>query len=219
MRMASILIADDHPVVRRGLRSLLETGNRWQVVAEAANGREAIEAVRELHPDLAVLDMGMPQLNGLDACRFITKTLPETRVLILTPERNDDFMHRALKAGARGYVFKSDAERDLIAAVEAILRGRTFFRSGRHIPPETVWTTSRQMEPTGGDEGGTPLSIRETEIIQLIAEGRSNKEIGVILGISTRTVENHRARIMQKLGLDSMSALIRYAIRNNMLEK
>jgi DNA-binding NarL/FixJ family response regulator len=217
--MASILIADDHPVVRRGLRSLLETGNRWQVVAEAANGREAIEAVRELHPDVAVLDVGMPQLNGLDACRFITKTLPQTRVLILTLDRNNDFMYRALKAGARGYVLKSDADRDLVAAVEAILRDRTFFRSTQHISSETVWTTSRQMDHTGGDEGGTTLSIRETEIVQLIAEGRSNKEIGVILGISTRTVENHRARIMQKLGLDSMSALIRYAIRNNLLEK
>jgi DNA-binding NarL/FixJ family response regulator len=216
--MASILIADDHPVVRRGLRSLLETGNHWQVVAEAANGREAIEAVRELHPDLAVLDVGMPQLNGLDACRFITKTLPETRVLILTLDHNNDFTHRALRAGARGYVLKSDAERDLISAVEAILRDGTFFRSMQDVPPVPVWTALRQMEHAG-DEGGTTLSIREAEIIQLIAEGRSNKKIGVILGISTRTVENHRARIMQKLGLDSMSALIRYAIRNNMVEK
>lgn len=212
MKVRTILIADDHGVVRRGMRALLETDGRWRVVAEAADGREAVAKALEFRPDLAILDISMPGLNGLDACRSITKSLPETRVLILTVHRSGDLIARTLTAGARGYVLKSDAERDLIAAVEALLHDNTFF---------TAAVSETLKETVNGPADYHPevsLSMRETEIVRLVAEGKSNKEVAAILGISTRTAENHRAHIMRKLGLHSLSELIRYAIRNKMVE-
>lgn len=200
----SIFIADDYPVVRRGLRALLETQPEWQIVGEASNGREAVARVAELCPDLVIMDISMPELNGLDATRLIRKALPETRVLILTGYNTDATMGKALQVGVQGYVFKNDAEADLVAAVKALMKGQDFF------PP-----FKSPHRPNGA---ALVLTAREAEIVQLLAEGKGNKEVGNILGISSRTVENHRAQIMRRLGLKSSADLIRYAIRNGIIE-
>jgi DNA-binding NarL/FixJ family response regulator len=211
MRSLSILIADDHPVVRRGLRGLLEAERGWNVIAEATNGREAVAKAVQLRPEVAILDISMPELNGLDACRLITKAMPQTRILIVTMHHAEELVARTQMAGARGYVLKSDAERDLIAAVQALLQNRTFFAAA----PETILDKIRWGIC---DETESYLSIRETEVVQLVVEGKSNKEVAAILGISPRTAENHRARVMDKLGLHSLSDLVRYAVRNKMVE-
>jgi DNA-binding NarL/FixJ family response regulator len=212
MKPAFILIADDYAIVRRGLRVVLETGRNWKVAAEAANGREAVAQARKLHPDVAILDISMPQLNGLDACRLITRELPQTRVLIVAAHDKQDLIARVRNAGAQGFVLKADAPDNLIAAVEALLHGRTFFAG------ETSGLALQELGQTNHGGREPPLSARETEIIQLVVEGKSNKEVAATLGISTRTAENHRARVMRKLGLHSLSELVRYAVRNQMVE-
>lgn len=217
METVSILIADDHAVIRRGLRVLLETQANWKVVAEENNGRAAVERAIKLRPDVAILDISMPDLNGLDATALILRARPETRILILTMHSNEEIIKKALIAGARGYLLKSDAERDLITAVECVLRGKTFFTSA---------ASDMIMESLRGDDRsrwseekrGQRLSVREREIVQLLAEGRSNKEVASALNISTRTVENHRAKVMAKLQLHSLGELVRYAVRNNIVE-
>jgi len=212
----SILIADDHAVVRRGLRALLETQPGWKVAAEVGNGREAVESATKLTPDLAVLDISMPDLNGLDAAVMILKASPRTRILILTMHAAEDLIRKTLKAGARGYVLKSDAERDLVAAADALLHGKTFFTSAASdVVLDGIREAPRRINTA---ENGSRLSTREREIVQLLAEGRSNKEVAAVLNISTRTVESHRAKIMDKLKLYSLSELVRYAIRNNIVE-
>jgi DNA-binding NarL/FixJ family response regulator len=216
MRTVSILIADDHAVVRRGLRALLETEPRWKVVGEAVDGREAVEKAAKLRPDVAILDISMPRLNGLDAASLIFKAAPQTRILILTMHAAEDLIQRTLKAGATGYILKSDAERDLITAIEALLHKKTFFTSAAS---EVILDNLRGTNRKGDSQvHAGRLSSREREIVQLLAEGKSNKEIGALLNISTRTVENHRAKIMDKLRLRSFSELIRYAVRNNIVE-
>lgn len=216
MENVAILIADDHAVVRRGLRALIETQPGWKVVSEVGNGREAVEAASKLTPDLAVLDISMPDLNGLDAAVMIQKASPRTRILILTMHAAEDLIRKTLKAGARGYVLKSDAERDLVAAADALLHGKTFFTSAAS---DVVLNGMRDTPRKVADqENGSRLSTREREIVQLLAEGRSNKEVAAVLNISTRTVESHRAKIMDKLKLYSLGELVRYAIRNNIVE-
>jgi DNA-binding NarL/FixJ family response regulator len=216
MHAVSILIADDHAVVRRGLRALLETQPKWKVVAEAVNGREAVEIAGKLHPDVAILDIVMPRLNGLDAAAQVFKASPNTRILILTMHAAEELIQKTLKAGASGYVLKSDAERDLITAVEALLHRKTFFTS---VASEMVLENLRGTRPKEASHAHTGrLSPREREIVQLLAEGKSNKEIGAVLNISTRTVENHRAKVMGKLKLRSFSELIRYAVRNQIVD-
>jgi DNA-binding NarL/FixJ family response regulator len=217
MGTASILIADDHALVRRGLRALLETRPGWKIVSEESNGREAVDKVMKLHPDVAILDISMPDLNGLDAAALILKARPETRVLILTMHSAEELIKKTLTAGARGYVLKSDAERDLITAVEALLQGRTFFTS---VVSGVILDNLRgeASRPGAARKQKDRLSPREREIVQLLAEGRSNKEVAAALNISTRTVENHRAKVMDKLKLHSLSDLVRYAIRNNIVE-
>lgn len=212
MRAISILIADAQPLARRGLRALLEANPDWKVVPEAVNGREAVTKAIALHPVVAILDMSLPRLNGVDACRLITKSLPLTQILVLSMYSEPQLIARAFRAGARGYVLKSDADRDLISAVDALLQNRTFFTESAS---EAILDTIRRSKP---NEPDFPLSIRETEVLQLLVEGKSNKEVAVILGISTRTVENHRAQIMRKLGCSSLSDLVRYAIRNKIVE-
>jgi DNA-binding NarL/FixJ family response regulator len=208
----SILIADDYGIVRRGLRALLSNQADWRIVGEAANGREAVAQAAKLRPDIVLLDVLMPQLNGLDAARLILKAVPETRVLILSDSHTDEMIEKAFRAGVRGYVLKSDAEADLVTAINALMNGRTFFTSAAS---ERLLERLRR-EPI--DDGPPLLTTRETEIIQLLAEGKSNKEVANILGISSRTVENHRAQIMQRLGLRSFSDLVRWAIRNAIIE-
>jgi DNA-binding NarL/FixJ family response regulator len=216
MKAASVLIADDHPLVRRGLRTLLETQPKWEVIAEVSNGREAVERATALKPDVAILDIGMPRLNGMDAASLIFKSSPKTRILMLTMHSAEDLIQKTLSVGASGYVLKSDAERDLIVAVDALLHHKTFFTSAAS---EIILGHLR-----GGANRRTAhaahgrLSVREREIVQLLAEGKSNKQIAHQLGLSTRTVENHRAKTMEKLSLHSFGELVRYAVRNKIVE-
>jgi len=216
MKIASVLIADDHPLVRRGLRTLLETKPMWKVVAEVSNGREAVESATALKPDVAILDIGMPRLNGMDAASLIFKASPKTRILMLTMHSAEDLIQRTLSVGASGYVLKSDAEKDLIAAVDALLHHKTFFTSAAS---EVILGHLRsRAAPRPGHEARGRLSVREREIVQLLAEGKSNKEVAAQLNLSTRTVENHRAKTMEKLNLHSFGELVRYAVRNKIVE-
>src|SRR6266567_6480062 len=215
MKTASILIADDHALVRRGLRTLLESQAKWKVVAEVSNGREAVERATALQPDVAILDIGMPKLNGIDSASLIFKASPKTRILILTMHSAEDVIQRMVSVGASGYVLKSDAEKDLIAAVDALLHHKTFFTSAAS---EVVLGQLRGRATRNTDHTGRELSVREREVVQLLAEGKSNKEIAALLNISTRTVENHRAKTMDKLNLHSFGELVRYAVRNKIVE-
>jgi DNA-binding NarL/FixJ family response regulator len=216
METVSILIADDHAVVRRGLRALVETHPKWKVVSEASNGREAVEMATKGRPNVAILDISMPELNGLDAACQILKVSPQTRILILTMHAAEELIEKTLGAGASGYILKSDAEKDLITAVDALLHRKTFFT---HAASEVILSHLRER---GGKKvvqpDGSRLSAREREIVQLLAEGNSNKQVAALLNISTRTVENHRAKVMEKLTLHSFSELVRYAVRNKLAE-
>jgi DNA-binding NarL/FixJ family response regulator len=217
MHTTSILIADDHAVVRRGLCALLETQPNWKVVAEASNGQEAVDKAAALLPNIAVLDIGMPKLNGLDAAALIFKASPKTRILMLTMHSAESLIRQTLAAGAYGYVLKSDAERDLITAVDALLHNKTFFtQAASSVVLDRFRAGPQKTNTTTGSRD--PLSIRERQVVQLLAEGKSNKEIGGILDISKRTVDHHRARIMEKLRVQSLGELVRYAVRNNIVE-
>lgn len=212
LEVASILLADDCAVTRRGVRVLLEGQPGWRVVAEAGSGHEAIAKASQLRPDVSILSVTMRELNGLDATRLILKAAPQARVLVLASYQTEEMIERALHAGVRGYVLKSDAESDLVLAVKALLSGRTFFTSAA----SEVLVEQLRRERNG--DGYHGLTIREAEIVQLLAEGHSNKQVAGVLNISTRTVENHRAQIMQRLSLHSFSELIRYAVRIGIVE-
>lgn len=205
-------MVDDHNVVRSGIRTLLETNFHWRVVAEANNGEDAITKARIFSPDLVILDLTLPVLNGFDVTRQILKNLPSTRILILTMHDAEEFIERALEAGAHGYVLKSDAEENLVAAVSALLRNQTYFT---HVASKIVMEGLRGRRSRNKKPHPT---ARETEVIRLLAEGKTNKEVAFLLGISQRTAENHRAKSMDKLGLHSLSELVRYAIRNKIVE-
>jgi DNA-binding NarL/FixJ family response regulator len=209
-----ILVADDHHVVRAGLRTLLETKSGWKVCAEAANGREAVEKAGALTPDVAILDIGMPLLNGVEATRQIRKVSPKTEVLILTMHDSELMIQGVLEAGARGYILKDDADRNLIGAVEALRRHKTYFSS-------RVSKAALQSELPFGEDSVRPrrrLTPREREIVQLLAEGKGNKEIAECLHISVKTAETHRANIMLKLNFHSITELVRYAVRNHIIQ-
>lgn len=211
-----ILIADDHEIVRRGLSSLLSSKPGWSVCAEAATGREAVALAAEHRPNIVVIDISMPELNGLEATRKIRKILPRTEVLVLSLHYSDQLVREVLDSGARAYILKSDADRDLLAAVEALANNRSFFTSGA-----AQILIDGFCKPASMPE--TPLlrkalSAREREIVQLLAEGMSSKEVAVALGISVKTAETHRANIMRKLDIHSVSELVRYAVRNSMIE-
>lgn len=212
-----ILVADDHHVVRTGLRSLLESRNGWQVCAEAANGREAVEKSGELKPDVAVLDIGMPLLNGVEATRQIRKLSPKTEILILTMHDSELLVQEVLEAGARGYILKDDADRNLIAAVDALHRHKPYFSSR-----VSRAGSNSSLRPGGANSADAPsrsrLTPREREILQLLAEGKSNKEIADLLGISVKTAETHRANIMLKQDFHSITELVRYAVRNKIIQ-
>ena len=211
-----ILIADDHAIVRRGLRALIESQQGWEVCAEAANGRQAVDGVERFTPDIAIVDIGMPELNGLEATRQILKMSPRTEVLVLTMHQSEEVVAEVLKAGARGYVLKSDADQNLIAAVEALLQHKPFFTSGVTDVILSEFLSGRPASlDTAPERNVTP---REREIIQLLAEGKSNKEVAAVLKVSTRTIETHRANIMHKLDVNSLSAVVRYAIRNGIIQ-
>jgi len=214
MKSVRILIADDHELFRRGIAAELTQVPGWVVAADAANGRDAASMAAELKPDIIVLDLTMPELNGLEAARKILAADPAARILILTAHESEQVVREVLSAGARGYVLKSDAGRVLVTAVQALLDGRYFFTS---TVAQMVLDGYLRSEARDADAAHT-LSAREREIVQLLAEGNSNKDIARALDISVNTAETHRSNIMRKMGFASLAELVRYAIRNRMIE-
>ena len=214
--MVRILLADDHDVVRRGLREQLSGHDGWEICGEARNGREAVQMALKLSPDVAVIDLSMPELNGLEATRQIRRELPRTEVLIFTMHETEQLIREVLSAGARGYVLKSDAGRHLTSAVEALSHRRPFFTAKVSEALLDAFLKSNARE----DEGSAfrTLTDREREIVQMLAEGKSNKEIATKLSISVKTVETHRATVMRKLDISSIVELVHYAIRNQLVE-
>jgi DNA-binding NarL/FixJ family response regulator len=212
MARIRILIADDHAVVRRGLRSLLESQPGWDVCAEAATGREAVEQARRLKPDVVILDITMPELNGLEAARQILKEVPRAEILILTMHHSEEVARQVLRTGARGFVLKSDADARLVDAVATLSQHKPYL-----TPDIAAVVLDDFVGRATEDTSHHPLTPREREVIQLLAEGRTNKEVAAELGVSTKTVEAHRANIMNKLKLSSVSDLVRYAIRNKIV--
>jgi DNA-binding NarL/FixJ family response regulator len=216
--MLRILLADDHDLTRSGLRYLLEKREGWTVCAEASNGRMAVEMAEKLRPDFAILDMSMPELNGLEATRQILKKQPETKILIYTMHETEKIIIDVLEAGARGVVLKSDAGENMIAAVESIARGRKFFTSRVAETVVEAYLSKRTSANIDDSCAVSVLTTREIEVVQLLAEGKANKEVADRLGISPRTAEGHRSEIMRKLKLGSLAELIRYAIRNGIVQ-
>jgi DNA-binding NarL/FixJ family response regulator len=214
-----LLVADDHDVVRKGVRTLLEEQPGWEVAAEAADGREAVEKAKLVQPDVTILDLSMPELNGLDAAREILKTVP-TKVLILTMYDSDPLIRQTLEAGARGYLLKSDAGRDLVSAVDALRRNKTFFtpKVAQMVLEGYLGRPTKENEEDAGRKNGLRLTARQKQILQLLAEGKSSKEVAVTLNISVKTAETHRANIMRRLDCHSVTELVRYAIRNHIIE-
>ena len=213
--MLRLLLADDHDIVRRGMKELLEEQIGWSVCAEAANGRTAVELALAERPNVAILDLSMPELNGLEATRRIKEALPETEVLIFSMHESEEVIRDVLDAGARGYLLKSDASRQLVAAVETLARHQPFF-SGR--VSEVVLGGFLKPGQTQATPASTRLTSREREVIQLLAEGKSNKQIATVLDLSVKTIETHRTSAMHKLGLKSLPDLVRFAIRNQFVQ-
>jgi DNA-binding NarL/FixJ family response regulator len=222
MRQVRILVADDHSIVRRGVRALLETRPGWKVCGEAATGAEAVKQAKKLRPDVVVIDITMPDLNGFEATRQIRAAAPQTEVLVLTVHESEQALREVLDAGALGYVSKSDLDLNLSTAIESLLRHKPFLSSRvsemmlerylkRDVPVPPI-------PPMPAGTGLATLTPRQREIVRLLAEGKTNKEVALILGISVKTAETHRNNIMRKLQLRSFSHLVRYAIRHNLVE-
>ena len=222
MEPIRLLVADDHEIVRKGIRSLLEAQPGWQVTGEASDGREAVEKARDLKPDVTVLDISMPSLNGLEAARQMIKNDARAKILILTQHESDPLIREVLDAGARGYVLKSDASRDLITAINAVRSNKTFFTAKvAQIVLDGYLDKKPKKTATPEERKGdarSRLTPRQREIVQLLAEGKSSKEVAVALGLSVKTAETHRANIMRRLDCHSISELVRYAVRNNIIE-
>jgi DNA-binding NarL/FixJ family response regulator len=216
MKTVRILLADDHKVVRQGTRALLSTIPEWEIVGETNNGRDAVALTAELKPDIVILDITMPELNGLDAARQIKRTSPGTEILIFTAQETEKLVHDVFDSGARSYIMKTDAADHLIDAVRALSEHKHFFTS--RISEIVFARCIQGKQALEGSSENSRISDREREVVQLLGEGKSSKEIATILGISVRTVETHRAAIMKKLGLKSFSELIRYAVRNKIIE-
>jgi DNA-binding NarL/FixJ family response regulator len=209
-----ILIADDHEVARKGIRVLLENQVGWEVCGEARDGREAVEYASRLKPDVLLLDVGMPNLNGLDAARQILAMTPEARILILTVHDSEQVVREVLAAGARGFLLKSDAGRDLVAAVEALQHRRTYF-----TPKVEQMMLDGYLRPHEHDTSEKCLlTPREREVIQLVAEGKTTKEVAAALSLSVKTAETHRTNLMRKLDLHSIADLTLYAVRNGIVQ-
>ena len=210
-----ILIVDDHAVVRRGVRTLLESHAEWQVAGEASTGREGVELAARLQPDVIVLDLSLPELNGLDAIRQMLEGSPASQILVLTMHHSEEIVHDVLQAGARGYVLKSDADENLIEAVESLRQHKPFLTST--VTEFVLDDFLGKSDSRSGANKGT-LTGREREIVQLVAEGNSSREIASALGLSVKTIEAHRFNIMRKLRLRSVTELVRYAIRNHLVQ-
>lgn len=212
-----VLLADDHELVRESLRRLIEGEPGWQVCAEAADGREAVALAERERPDVAIIDIGMPELNGLDATRQILHRCPSTEVLIFTGIETEDLVFSVFDAGARSYILKSDTRAQLVAALHAAAEHQPYFTTKVGELIFSRYAALRRNFPDDTGDAGL-LSPREREIVQLVAEGRTSKEVATRLGISVKTAETHRAAVMRKLRLDTLSDLIRYAIRNHLIE-
>jgi DNA-binding NarL/FixJ family response regulator len=208
-----ILIADDHQAIRQGVRAFLENREGWQIVGEASNGREALRLARETSPHIAIVDYSLPQMNGLELTRALKRELPRTEVVIYTMHDEESILTEVLRAGARGYVLKSDPSAQLVSAIEALARGKPYFSA--EISEALL---DHFVDPRLGNNGATVLTAREREIVQLIAEGNINKQIAYILDISLKTVESHRAATMHKLKLRTTAELVLYAVRNHIVQ-
>jgi DNA-binding NarL/FixJ family response regulator len=218
MNKLRILVADDHEIVRHGLVALIKSRPDWEVCAEANNGHQAVESAKELKPDVAVLDIGMPVLNGLEATRQILHDNHAVKVLILTIHDTDQAVRAVLDAGARGFLLKSDAARDLITAIDALQRNKTFF-TARVAEMVLSGYLGRPHAASSQQEVNLPsLTSREREVVQLVAEGKSTKEVASHLNLSVKTAETHRSNIMRKLNVHSVSELVLYAVRNSIIQ-
>ena len=218
MAVPRLLIADDHEIVRQGVRALIESKGGWEVCGEARSGQEALGMARELRPDVIILDLLMPDLNGLDAARRLKQLLPSVKILILSGHEETELIQTVFEAGIRAYIFKSQARTHLLPAIAALLNRKPYLTS--RVSEVLFRRFEQQSAGAGAKEGraDAPLTAREREIIQLLAEGRSNKEVASGLALSIKTVETHRASIMRKLNLDSLSDLVRFAIRSKIIE-
>jgi DNA-binding NarL/FixJ family response regulator len=214
-----LLVADDHDVVRNGVRTLLEEQPGWKVVAEAADGREAIEKAKLVQPDVTILDLNMPELNGLEAAREILRSV-STKVLILTMCYSDQLIRQTLEAGALGYLLKSDAGRDLVLAVDALRQNKTFFtrKVAQMLLEGYLDGTPKENGDNSNGKNGSRLTSRQSQILQLLVEGKSSSAVGAALNITVKTAETHRANIMRRLDCHSVTDLVRYAVRNHIIE-
>jgi DNA-binding NarL/FixJ family response regulator len=211
-----ILVADDHEIVRRGLVALFDREPGWEVCGEASDGRQTVEKAQELKPDVVVLDIGMPSLNGLETTRLLKKILPQTKVLILTLHESEQLIREVLDAGAMGFLLKSDAARDLVTAVDSLRQNRAYFTTS-----VASMVLSGYLNKNGAHASAAELerlTSRERQVVQLLAEGKSSKEVAVALNLSVKTAETHRSNIMRKLGLHSVSEVVLYAVRNNIVQ-
>jgi two-component system response regulator NreC len=206
----SVLLADDHVLVRQGLKSLLDREN-FQVIAEASDGQEVIRLAEAHHPDIAIMDISMPTLNGIDAARELARSCPKTRVILLTQHEEEQYLHEALEVGVRGYILKNQVVNDLVHAIRQVSRGGFYLSPG---VSQAVVEAYRSKSERPSD----PLSIRERQVLQLIAEGKSTKDVASLLGISVKTAESHRTRLMQKLDIHETASLVRYAIRRGLIQ-
>jgi RNA polymerase sigma factor (sigma-70 family) len=210
-----ILLADDHGIVRKGLRFLLERQPGMQVVGEASDGREAVKLAEELTPHVVIMDVAMPQLNGIDAAAQIVKIHPKTGVIMLSMHSDESYLVRALSAGAKGYLLKESAEVDLVRAVQVVAQGRPFFSP--RIAQTLLEDYMKSLQRRGLEDSYEILTDREREVLQLLAEGKSNKEVAAILDLSVYTVETHRTNLMQKLNLHNTAEIVLYAVRKKII--
>ena len=215
MKPIRVLLADDHKLIRAGLVLVVQQQPDFSVIGEADDGRQAVQMVESLKPDVVVMDIGMPNLNGIEAARQITAGRPETAVVILSMHADEGYVLRALKAGARAYLLKDSATADLVQAIRAVAEGKSFFSPA--VSKVLLQDYMRKLRRTGAEDSYDLLSPREREVLQLVAEGKSNKEVANLLSLSTYTVETHRAKIMQKLNLKGVPELILYAVRKGII--
>lgn len=214
MASLRILVADDHEIVREGVRRLVDNVPGWEVCGEVGDGRAAVGLAEKLKPDVVIIDLLMPQLGGLDAARQIKRSLPETEILVFTGEEDEQLIHDVFAAGARSYIVKSDISAHLLAAIEALAQHKHYFTNQTS---EVVFARYLEGRSGPGSDKNEGLTPREREVVQLLAEGKSNKEVAAVLGLSIKTIETHRATVMRKLRLDSFADLVRYAIRRKMI--
>lgn len=214
--MTRILLADDHGIIRQGLRAVLERDSSLEVIAESSDGREAVRLAESLQPDLVIMDISMPHLNGIEAAKQILRGNPMTRIIILSMHKDETYITRSLSAGVKGYLLKESAEVDLVRAVQAVMQGKPFFSPA--VTSALLEDYMRFMQQRNLEDSYELLTEREKELLQLLAEGHSNKEAATILSVSTNTVETHRNNLMQKLGLHNTAEIVLYAVRKKIIQ-